>query len=127
VSGRIKLFIETARFRPSPVEAPLVDIYETDGSLVFEMDLPGIDPGDVRVRVERDLLFIEGAKRCPRPDRGAQKYIQMERSFSGFRRVMRFPVSVEEGSGKAVYRDGVLRVSFLKARPREIRIEIDKE
>ena len=110
------------------VLAPPVDIYEAGGSLVIEMDLPGIDLEDIHIRVSSGCLVIEGEKKeaglADRP-----RYICMERSFKSFRRAIQFPVPVEEKGGKAAYRDGVLTVRFPKKRKlvtEEVKIDIER-
>ncbi len=109
------------------VLAPPVDIYEAGGTLVIEMDLPGIGLEDIRIRVSSGCLVIEGEKKegglTERP-----RYICMERSFKSFRRAIQFPVPVEEKGGKAAYRDGVLTVRFPKKQKlatEEVKIDIE--
>ena len=96
------------------VLAPPVDIYEAGGTLVIEMDLPGIGLEDIRIRVSSGCLVIEGEKKETGWIEEKPRYICMERSFKNFRRAIHFPVPVEEKGGKAAYRDGVLTVRFPK-------------
>jgi HSP20 family protein len=42
--------------------APAVDIYETEPALVVKADLPEVDPKDLDIRVENNILTI----RCER-------------------------------------------------------------
>src|SRR4029453_508729 len=43
--------------------APAVDIYEQDGNIVLKAELPGVDPKDVDVRVENNLLTLRGERK----------------------------------------------------------------
>ncbi len=43
--------------------APAVDIYEQEGNLVLKAELPGIDPKDVDVRVENNVLTLRGERK----------------------------------------------------------------
>ena len=59
--------------------APAVDIYEQEGNLVLKAELPGIDPKDVDIRVENNVLTLRGerkfdseVKREQLPPRGAR-------------------------------------------------------
>lgn len=104
---------------------PLIDLYETDDSLVFKIDLPGINPDEVLIKVYDDIVIIEGIKREIN-DEGRFKYICMERTFEGFRRVIKMPVTVNTLSGKASYNDGVVTLSFPKMKGKFIKIKIDK-
>ena len=43
--------------------APAVDIYEQDGNIVLKAELPGVDPKDVDVRVENNVLTLRGERK----------------------------------------------------------------
>src|SRR6059058_6491292 len=43
--------------------APAVDIYETEQELVVKADLPDVDPKDLDIRVENNLLTIRGERK----------------------------------------------------------------
>ncbi|HJX96985.1 MAG TPA: Hsp20/alpha crystallin family protein, partial [Candidatus Acidoferrum sp.] len=43
--------------------APAVDIYETEHELVVKADLPDIDPKDLDIRVENNILTIRGERK----------------------------------------------------------------
>jgi HSP20 family protein len=102
---------------------PVVDVYETNDSLVFEVDLPGISPDDVLVKVYDDIVIIEGVKRERRGER--RNYLCMERKFAGFRRILTMPIRVDAAAGKASYSEGVLMVRFPKLRDAVIKIKIE--
>lgn len=104
---------------------PLLDLYETDGSLVLEMDIPGIDPSDVLIKVYEDIIIVEGIRRETREERGF-RYLCMERSFDSFRRIVNIPIPINTVEGKASYNDGVLTVIFPKMREKVIKIKIEK-
>src|SRR2546430_12504784 len=42
--------------------APSVDIYETENRLVVKADLPEVDPKDLDIRVENNILTIRGER-----------------------------------------------------------------
>jgi HSP20 family protein len=104
---------------------PLLDMYETDNSLILEMDIPGIDPEDVLIKVYDDIIIIEGIKREKHEKKGF-KYLCMERSFESFRRMFKIPVPVDSTAGKAVYNDGVIIVIFPKIKDKVVKIRIEK-
>ncbi len=121
-----RYFAEAIKFQPASIEGPLLDIYETRESLVFEMDLPGINTNDVRVNVDGDTLSIEGTKRGLYKQ--GLRYICMERNFRKFKRATSFPVPVEVSSGRAAYKNGVLTITFKKLGAKNaIEIKIEKE
>jgi HSP20 family protein len=105
---------------------PLVDVYETDDKLVLEMDLPGIDPEDVLIKVYEDAIIIEGIKREARKEKRL-RYICMERSFESFRRMIRIPVPVNAVEGKAWYEHGVITVTFPRIKEGVVKIKIENK
>jgi HSP20 family protein len=104
---------------------PLLDLYETDDSLILEMDLPGINPEEILIKVYEDLIIIEGIKRETDEEKGF-RYLCMERRFESFRRMVKIPVPVNSVEGRASYRDGVIVVTFPKIKDRVIKIKIEK-
>ena len=108
--------------------APAVDIFEQDGHIVLKAELPGVDPKDVEVRVENNVLTLRGERKL---DDEVQKenYHRVERAYGSFSRSFTLPTVVDTEKIKAEYRDGVLRVSLPKreeARPKQISISVTK-
>ncbi len=108
---------------------PLVDLYETEDDLVCEVDIPGADLSRLSIRVYEDLLLIESAG-VPDSDEemspGGFKYLCMERSLRGFRRVIKLPVLVNTLAADASYNAGVLKVKFPKLKGKIIRVAIER-
>jgi HSP20 family protein len=121
-----EFFRASAFFQMESVYEPLVDMYETADSLVFEVDLPGIDPGDVLIKVCDDTLMVEGIRRVHECGKRI-KYICMERNTLSFRRILKMPAQVDASSGKAMYINGVLTLKFPKLREKVVKIRIEKE
>ncbi|HET6513980.1 MAG TPA: Hsp20/alpha crystallin family protein [Thermodesulfovibrionales bacterium] len=109
---------ETARYQP------FVDVYEADDNLVFEIELPGINPEDVLIKVLDDFVIIEGVKR-ERREGMRTNYLCMERKFSSFRRMLKIPTPVNTVAGKASYSEGVVILRFPKIRNKVIKIRIE--
>jgi len=103
----------------------LIDLYETSEELVFEVDLPGIDPSHISVRAYEDLLIIEGVRNDLNKTT-ALKYLCLERGARLFRRVLKIPVPVNTMSGNAVYANGVMTIKFPKFKDRMIKIAVER-
>ena len=104
--------------------APAVDIYEKDGNIVLKAELPGVDPKDVDVRVENNLLTLRGERKFDNEVK-RDNYHRVERSYGAFSRSFTLPNVVDTGNIKAEYRDGVLHMTLPKreeAKPRQIQI-----
>jgi HSP20 family protein len=107
---------------------PLIDIYETENDLVFEVDLPGIDTTNLSVRVYEDLLIIEGMMTVTDDELQSSglKYLCMERGIKEFRRVMKIPVHVNTVAADAFYSNGVVTIKFPKLKGKLINIKIQR-
>ena len=93
---------------------PLLDLYETAEAVVVEADIPGIDPEDVQITVLNGIMTIEGIKKESVEETARINYLCMERSFETFRRIIRISVPINPKKATAVYRSGVLTVTFPK-------------
>ena len=63
--GRIfsELFERTGQDSNLTTWAPAVDIYENEHELVVKADLPDVDPKDLDIRVENNILTIRGERK----------------------------------------------------------------
>src|SRR5947199_7369780 len=63
--------------------APAVDIFETEHELVVKADLPDIDPKDLDIRVENNILSIRGERKFEKKV-SEDKYLRVERAYGSF-------------------------------------------
>ncbi len=106
--------------------APAVDIYETEHELVVKADLPDIDPKDLDIRVENNLLTIRGERKFEKKVK-EDNYLRVERSYGTFRRSFSLANTVNAEAIKADYNNGVLTLSIPKheeAKPKQIRVNV---
>ncbi|MFZ0486253.1 MAG: Hsp20/alpha crystallin family protein [Arenicellales bacterium] len=97
------------------VTADRVDVY------VFA---PGLDPKQINVTVENNLLSISGERRIEVPEQGT--FYRRERHDGPFRRVVTLPEDTDPDKISASYRDGILQVTVQRresARPRRVEVE----
>ena len=108
--------------------APSVDIFEHEGNLVLKAELPGVDPKDVDVRVENNVLTLRGERKFETEVK-KEKYHRVERAYGTFSRSFTLPNVVDTEKIKADYKDGVLQVTLPKherALPKQINIAVTK-
>jgi len=107
---------------------PAVDLHETAQDYTVAMDLPGVNPKDLKIELRDGLLTIKGERKSEsRPADGSSTAHRLERIAGMFERVFRLPGRVDPGAVKAGYKDGVLSVRVPKAPEsvsREIAIEV---
>jgi HSP20 family protein len=106
--------------------APAVDIYETEQELVVKADLPDVDPQDLDIRVENNLLTIRGERKLDKKVR-EENYLRVERSFGSFARSFTLANTVNADAIKADHRNGVLTLTIPKreeAKPKQIKVNV---
>jgi HSP20 family protein len=90
---------------------PPLDVYENTEGLVIEVEIPGIDPGDVSVEVSERILRISGIKDDPLRSKDV-RYKRMERSFGGFTRELEIPERFDLETVNARFNEGVLVITI---------------
>lgn len=75
---------------------PAVDLYENAEAYLAVIEVPGVPPEAIEVRVEGDWLMIRGASQRLRVSRSAHA-VRLERTHGGFSRSIRLsqPVDAE--------------------------------
>ena len=106
--------------------APEVDIYETENELVVKADLPDVNPQDLDIRVESNILTIRGERKFDEKA-NEDNYLRIERSYGSFSRSFSLTNSVKSEAIKADYQNGVLTLSIPKreeAKPKQIKVNV---
>ncbi|MCC5810864.1 MAG: Hsp20/alpha crystallin family protein [Ectothiorhodospiraceae bacterium] len=122
------------RFRPlfslddesmSPTDwAPDVDVREEDDRFVVRADLPGVDPEDIEVTLEKNVLTIRG-ERTEEKKEEREGYHRTERFQGKFLRRFLLPDTGDASDVSARSDKGVLEITIPKSRrPQPTRIEV---
>jgi HSP20 family protein len=94
--------------------APSLDLSETKDAFVVKAEVPGMDPGDIQVALQENLLTIKGEKRQEKVDKD-ERYHRVERTYGAFTRMLRLPVAVDGSKVDAKFKNGLLTVTLPKA------------
>jgi HSP20 family protein len=106
--------------------APAVDIYETEHELVVKADLPDVNPQDLDIHVENNILTIRGERKFENKVK-EDNYLRIERAYGSFSRSFSLANSVNSEAIKADYQNGVLTLSIPKreeAKPKQIKVNV---
>ena len=106
--------------------APAVDIFETEHELVVKADLPDVDPRDLDIRVENNILSIRGERKFEKKV-SEDKYLRVERAYGSFSRSFSLANTVNSEAIKADYQNGVLTLTIPKreeAKPKQIKVSV---
>ena len=105
---------------------PLVDIFEEPDTIRLVAEVPGVQPEDVKISVEANLLTIKGTKEQVAEEK-AEKVHRYERAYGAFERTFRLSASIDPNKIKATYNLGVLTITLPKAetaKPHLIKVEV---
>lgn len=116
----VNLFNEFDRLfeRPSARTASewsiALDVAETEAAYLVKATVPGINPDDVEITLEDDVLSLKGEIQRDEEVEEA-KYHVRERRYGAFSRRIRFPMAVNGDAVEATYSNGVLSLNIPKA------------
>jgi len=97
------------------IRAPRMDIYEDNGNVVAEVELPGVDPKNIEVEVKDNVLKVEAKTEEKKEEKG-KGYYRKELSRGYFKRAVPLPVEVIGEKTDAAYEGGILKVVIPKAK-----------
>jgi HSP20 family protein len=95
------------------VWAPAMDVWETDGEIVYAFDLPGIPKETVSIEFENGVLTVS-AERERSAEVSAERLYRFERRYGSFSRTIGLPQGVVEEQISARFDNGVLEVHVTK-------------
>ncbi len=104
--------------------APRVDIREEDKRFAIFADIPGVDPKDIEVNMDKGILTIKGDRAAETGSETGQ-LTRVERSSGTFYRRFALPDSADADNISAIGKHGVLEISIPKkpeTTPRRITI-----
>lgn len=105
---------------------PSVDIFETENSIVLKADLPEVNPAEVDIRVEDNMLYLRGERKMEK-EVTEENYHRVERSYGSFARSFALPHTIASDRITAEYKNGVLRITLPKreeSKPKQIKVAV---
>jgi HSP20 family protein len=102
---------------------PAVDIYESEGALVLQADVPGVSKDDVEINLDQDVLTISG--RVALDDYDGLRPVYSEFNVGNFYRRFSLGETIDQAAITADMEEGVLTVTLPKkeqAQPRKITV-----
>ena len=99
----------TGGFRQTNVWAPAIEVQQKDNNLIVRADLPGIEPNDVKIEVDNDMLVIQGERKQEHTEE-REGWHRSERVYGSFYRAIPLPEGAKTEHAKADFRNGVLEV-----------------
>jgi len=93
--------------------APSVDIKEDDKSFTLLADIPGVEPKDIEVTMDNNVLTIKGERQSEKKSE-EENYKRVERQYGVFYRRFTLPDTADAEAIDAHSEHGVLKVTIPK-------------
>ena len=129
-----RIFDETAsRSQDYDVEVsqcdwrPVVDIYDSEKSIVINAELPGVTKDTITLDVKENILTLKGERKSEE-EVNKENYYRMERCFGTFERAFTLPSTVDPAKITANFKDGILKIEIPKPdqkKPKQITINVN--
>lgn len=104
---------------------PAVDVKEEEDRFVIKADIPGVDPKDIEVHMDKGMLAIEGKRESEVTDE-KEGYKRVERVYGSFSRRFTLPETADADNIQAESKHGVLEIIIpKKAADQPRRIEVN--
>ena len=110
--------------------APIaLDVYATDDQAVVLAAIPGVDPDQIEVRIEKKTVTLKGeiaSAAASAEARGASWYLH-ELPYGKFERSLTLPWEIDLEAADATFEHGLLRLTLPKAqsaKPKQIRVRV---
>ncbi len=102
-----------------------LDVSEDQNNYTIKASIPGVNPDDVEITMNNDILTISGESRQENEQEQGQWHLR-ERHFGRFSRSIRLPNAISSENIEATCENGVLIIQLPKAeetKPRRITVQ----
>ena len=110
--------------------SPNLDLHADEKQYTVALELPGVDPADVKITLDDGMLTISGEKKCI-ADEGEQKKLRHRESVYGsFERAVSLPEDADAENITANAKNGVLTITIprkVQTKPEARQITINSE
>lgn len=93
--------------------APAVDISENEKAFTLQADIPGVDPKDIDISMEKGVLTIKGERNSENVEE-TENYRRVERQSGQFYRRFTLPDSADADKIEAKSEHGVITITIPK-------------
>lgn len=131
IQSEINRAFENVNPAPTPTAqrawSPAVDVLETQDTVVFQVELPGMKQDNIDIELTGDTLTIRGERHFA-SDQPRESFVRVERSYGPFQRSFALTTPIDHDKVVAAYRDGLLEITLPKSgntKPRKITVTQD--
>ena len=81
---------------------PAIDVFDTKDAVVLKAELPGMNPDEIHIEVEDNVLTVRGERRFEEKV-DEDRYYRVERRFGSFQRSLALPQGMRPADINANY------------------------
>lgn len=129
LDGMFQRFFEDPFFTNSSNQEPASNIIEKENHYLIEVEVPGVNPNDVEIDVEGNMLKIKGERKQSFEEGDDTSEVhKVEHSYGSFYRAFTLPDGIDDEGITATNNNGILSIELPKASNKKSRrIEINNE
>jgi HSP20 family protein len=104
-----------------------LDVVQQGDNFVIHASLPGINPDNIDVSIEDNVLTIRGQS-AHESEHKEGSYLMQERRSGSFYRALRLPETVDTDQAHPFYEHGVLTITIPKAeskKAKQLKVSVD--
>lgn len=108
---------------------PALESFVNGDQLTIRVDVPGIDPESIDVRVVGGFLTIKGSREEDQGSKNAQ-YYRRETRYGAFERAIQLPEGVRAEDLKATHKNGVLELTAKlpkEGASQQVKVQVQKQ
>jgi len=111
------------------VNTPSLDIYQDEDNVYAKVALPGVDPENINISIENDILILESSME-KKSEVDEKNYYRKEIRYGSFRRNVQLPTHVQGDKAEAEYEKGILNITIPKreeVKTKKIEVKVKKK
>lgn len=106
-----------------------LDVYATENEVVVIAAVPGLNPDDIRITVEKNTLTLSGTipNVAEAEDTKNASWYLHELPYGTFERSLTLPLELDANRAEATFENGMLRLTLPKAeteKPKQIKVKV---
>ena len=106
---------------------PTMDVWETEGTVRYAFDLPGLEDDEISIEVDDGALTVSATRELAK-EVDSERFHRLERRMGTFTRTVGLPQGASEDAIKASYTNGVLEITVAKPeqqKPKRIAVSVE--
>lgn len=101
-------------FSTTNTTLPSVNIKESNQDFLVEVAAPGLEKGDFKIELNRDILTVSSEKKVEKETKEGQQFTCREFSYQSFSRSFTLPNIADGDKIAAKYENGILSITIPK-------------